>query len=244
MAKKIVITSGKGGVGKTTVCCNLGVQLARRGLRVLICDLDFGLNNVDVALGIENMVSYDVIDAIEGKCRARQTLVKHPRYPTLYALGSNRIPKDYVSPQAVKVVLEALSPQFDFMLIDSPAGIDEGFHRAVNCADEALIVTTPRLFSMRDADRVFGILQSYRIPEVGLVVNMMRSDLLKRGETLTAEEISASLRLPVRAVIEEDDRLLLESVCERSRAFRLLSEYYACPPRRGGVIATWGNKQR
>ena len=105
MARKIVITSGKGGVGKTTVCCNLGVQLARRGYRVIICDLDFGLNNVDVALGVENRASYDVSDAVEGRCRPRQVLVQHPRYPTLFVVSSNRVPERYVSPQAIRLIL-------------------------------------------------------------------------------------------------------------------------------------------
>ena len=124
MARKIVITSGKGGVGKTTVCCNLGVQFAKRGYRVVVCDLDFGLNNVDVVLGVENLAVYDVSDAVEGRCRASQALVRHPRYATLYSLSSNRISERYISPQAIRLVLETLSPRFDFILIDSPAGID------------------------------------------------------------------------------------------------------------------------
>ncbi|MDE6677321.1 MAG: P-loop NTPase, partial [Clostridia bacterium] len=158
MARKIVITSGKGGVGKTTVCCNLAVQLAKAGNRVIICDLDFGLNNVDVVLGTENLAIYDVLDAVEGRCRPRQALVRHPRYPTLYSLASNRVSERYVSPQAVRLVLDSLAPQFDYIFIDSPAGIEDGFHRAASCAEEALLVTTPHISAMRDADRVSGIL--------------------------------------------------------------------------------------
>ncbi len=226
MARKIVITSGKGGVGKTTVCCNLAVQLAKAGNRVIVCDLDFGLNNVDVVFGTENLAIYDVLDAVEGRCRPRQALVRHPRYPTLYALASNRISERYVSPQAVRLVLEALSPQFDYIFIDSPAGIEDGFHRAASCADEALLVTTPHISAMRDADRVSGILKSYRFREVGLVINMVRKDWTRRGEILTPSEISSALRLPLVAVVPEEDKLFLDNICERSRAFRALSAYF------------------
>ncbi len=237
MARKIVVTSGKGGVGKTTVCCNLAIQLARRGNRVIVCDLDFGLNNVDVVLGVEDLAVYDITDAIEGRCRARQALVHHPRYPTLFTLPSNRVCDRYISPQAVRLVLDSLAPQFDYILLDSPAGIEDGFHRAASCAEEALLVTTPHISSVRDADRVAGLLLGYRFRALGLVVNLMRRDLMRRREVPTAEEISRSLHLPVRAVIPEDDKLLLENLSERSRAFRLLAESLerdGAPHKKGG----------
>lgn len=227
MARRIVFTSGKGGVGKTTVCCNLAVQLAKAGYRVTVCDLDFGLNNADVVLGTENLAVYDVLDAVEGRCRPRQALVRHPRYPTLYALASNRVLDRYVSPQAVRLVLEALSPQFDYILIDSPAGIEDGFHRAASCAEEALLVTTPHISAMRDADRVSGILKSYRFSEVGLVINMVRKDFARRGEILSPDEISTALRLPLVAVVPEEDKLFLDNIYDRSRAFRALGSYFA-----------------
>ncbi len=226
MARKIVITSGKGGVGKTTVTANLGVQLAKMGYRVIICDLDFGLNNIDVVLGVENLATYDMVDAVEGRCRAKQALVRHPRYPTLYSLASNRVSERYISPQAVRLILDSLSPQFDFILIDSPAGIDDGFHRAAACAEEALLVTTPHISAMRDASRVAVMLRSYRLSGVGLVVNMVRSDLVRRGELLTPEEISETLKVNLRAVIPEEDKIFLDNVTERFRAFRLLAEYF------------------
>ena len=227
MARKIVITSGKGGVGKTTVCCNLAVQLARLGFRVVVCDLDFGLNNVDVVLGTENLVLYDLLDAVEGRCRPKQALVRHPRYPTLHCLSSNRVSQRYISPQAVRLVLDALSPQFDFVLIDSPAGIEDGFHRAASCADEALLVTTPHISAMRDADRVSGILKSYRFDSVGLVVNLVRKDLARKGEILAPDEIAAALRTPIAAVITEEDRFFLDNISDRSRAFRTLAAVMA-----------------
>ena len=226
MARKIVITSGKGGVGKTTVTANLGVQLAKNGYRVVVCDLDFGLNNIDVVLGVENLATFDVVDAVEGRCRPKQALVRHPRYPTLYSLASNRVSDRYVSPQAVRLILDSLSPQFDFILIDSPAGIDDGFHRAVACAEEALLVTTPHISAMRDAARVATMLKGYRLARVGLVVNMVRSDLVKRGEILTPEEISESLKVPLTAIVPEEDRIFLDNVTDRFRAFRLLAGFY------------------
>ena len=223
MARKIVITSGKGGVGKTTLCCNLGVQLARRGYRVIVCDLDFGLNNADVVLGVENRALYDISDAVEGRCRPRQALVAHPRYPTLFSLTSNRVLERYVSAQAVRLVLEALSPQFDFVLIDSPAGIEDGFHRAAACAEEALLVTTPHISALRDADRVAGILSGYRFSFSGLVVNLVRRER-RRGELLSPEEIAATLRLPLVASLPEDDKVFSENIIVKSRAFRTLAE--------------------
>ncbi|HJA95739.1 MAG TPA: septum site-determining protein MinD [Firmicutes bacterium] len=231
-ARKIVVTSGKGGVGKTTVCCNLGVQLARQGRRVIVCDLDFGLNNADVVLGVENRALYDVLDAIEGRCRPKQALVTHPRYPALSVLSSGRTLERYVSPQAIRLILDTLAPQFDYILIDSPAGIEEGFHRAASCAEEALLVTTPHISALRDADRVAGILKSYRFSRVGLVVNRVRKDFFRRGEILAPAEIADLLRIPLAAVIAEEDKVQLDNVVSRSRTFRALAEACEQAPER------------
>lgn len=226
MARKIVITSGKGGVGKTTVTANLGVQLAKSGYRVIVSDLDFGLNNVDVVLGVENLAVYDIVDAVEGRCRPKQALVRHPRYPTLFSLASNRMTDRYVSPQAIRLILDSFSAQFDYILIDSPAGIEEGFHRAAACAEEALLVTTPHISAMRDADKVTGMLRSYKLNRVGLAVNMVRKDFIKHGDTLSPDEIAEILHLPLTVVIPEEDKLFLDNVAERSRAFRILANFY------------------
>ena len=232
-ARKIVITSGKGGVGKTTVCCNLGVQLARQGRRVIVCDLDFGLNNADVVLGVENRAMYDILDAVEGRCRPKQALVTHPRFPALSVLSSGHTLDRYVSPQAIRLILDSLAPQFDYILIDSPAGIEDGFHRAASCAEEALLVTTPHISALRDADRVAGILKSYRFTRAGLVVNRMRKDFFRRGEILAPAEIADLLRLPLAAVITEEDRVLLDNVVFRSHAFRALADACERAPERG-----------
>lgn len=223
MARKIVVTSGKGGVGKTTVAANLAAQLARRGQRVILCDADFGLNNVDVATGVENLVTYDIIDVVEGRCRAKQALVKHPKYGNLFVLASSHsAPERYVSPQAVKVVLETLAPQFDFILIDCPAGIDEGFHRAVATADEAIVVTTPHISAIRDADKVITVLKSYHLNELSIVINMLRGDLLLSGDCLTPKEIQELLKIPLLGVLPEDYGIYGGNLAEHA-AFKVLT---------------------
>lgn len=232
MARKIVVTSGKGGVGKTTVTCNLAVQLARRGLRVVVCDLDLGLNNVDVTLGVERLCMYDVVDAVEGRCRPKQALVRHPRFPTLYVLSSEKGGERYVSPQAVRLVLDSFAPLFDFVLIDSPAGIDEGFHRAAACAEEAILVTTPHISALRDADKVAGILKNYRFASVQLVVNAVRKDFARKGEILLPEELASALKVPLLGAIPEEDKLFLENIVVRSRPFRQLAERVLSPKRK------------
>ena len=224
MARKIVITSGKGGVGKTTVAVNLAAQLSKKGQRVVLCDGDFGLNNVDVAAGVENLVSYDIIDAIEGRCRAKQALVKHPRYGNLYLLtSSHSSPERYVSPQAVKVVLDALAPNFDFILIDCPAGIDDGFHRAVATADEAIVVTTPHISALRDADKIITMLKSYRLTELSVAVNMLRGDLLLSGDCLSPKEIAELLKTPLLGVLPEEYHIYGGDLTDIHPAFKMLA---------------------
>lgn len=205
MARKIVITGGKGGVGKTTVAVYLAAQLAKKGKRVVVCDADFGLNNVDVLAGVESLVDYDIVDVIEGRCRAKQALVQHPLYSNFYILTSRQAtPERYVSPQAMKVVLEGISSQFDFILIDSPAGMDDGFHRAVAVADEAIVVTTAQVSALRDADKVITALKGYRLEEIYLIINCMRGDLLLSGECFSPKDISELLKVPLIGVLPDE----------------------------------------
>ena len=248
MARKIVVTSGKGGVGKTTIAVNLSAQLAKKGYRVILCDADFGLNNVDVAAGVENLVTYDIVDVIEGRCRAKQALVRHPQYPNLHILTSrNAAPERYVSPQAVKLVLDTLAPQFDFIFIDCPAGIDEGFHRAVATADEAIVVTTPHISALRDADKVISLLKSYRLENLFLVVNKLRGDLLVSGESLTPKSIEELLRVPILGLLPAEDGVQegeLSHPAFRMLANNLVSErkkYYDVTKKYGGFF---GNLRR
>ena len=224
MARKIVVSSGKGGVGKTTIAVNLAAQLAKRGQRVVLCDADLGLNNVDVAAGVETLACYDVVDVIEGRCRAKQALIQHPKYSNLHILTSGHsAPERYVSPQALKVVLETLTPQFDFILIDSPAGIDEGFHRAVATADEALVVTTPHLSALRDADKVITMLKSYHLNGVSVVVNMLRGELVLSGECLAPKDIEAVLISQIIGVLPEEYVIYSGGITEIHPAFKTLA---------------------
>ena len=234
MARKIVITSGKGGVGKTTVAANLGMCLSAMGERVILADADFGLNNIDVVCGVENLCPYDIVDAIEGRCRPRQALARHPQYPNLFVLASNHTdPQKYISPQAVRLILDQLAPRFDFILIDSPAGIEGGFHRAAAAADEALVVTTPHISSLRDADKVIGVLQSYRLKSIDLVINMVRGDLVVDGEILSPREISEVLKLPLIGIIPQEDGIFLGKEGKApSKAFRVLAGNILCHTRK------------
>lgn len=224
MARKIVVTSGKGGVGKTTVAAYLATQLAKRGKSVVLCDADFGLNNVDVVCGVEHFVTYDVVDVIEGKCRAKQALVRHPDFSNLYVLTScHSAPERYVSPQSLKIVLDALAPQFDFILIDCPAGVDEGFHRAVACADEAIVVTTPHVSAIRDADKVITLLKSYRLATLNLVINKVRGELLVFGDCLTPHEIEELLKVPILGLLPDEYRIGAGAFANIHPAFKTLA---------------------
>ncbi|MBQ8685569.1 MAG: septum site-determining protein MinD [Clostridia bacterium] len=224
MARKIVVTSGKGGVGKTTVAACLSAQLAKKGQRVVLCDADFGLNNVDVVTGVENLITYDIVDVIEGRCRAKQALVRHPDFYNLHILTSiHSAPERYISPQSLKLVLDALSPQFDYIFIDCPAGVDEGFHRAVASADEALVVTTPHVSALRDADKAITLLKSYELNSVSVVINKVRGELLAVGESLTPSEIEELLKTPVIGVLPEEYSIFGGEFSKTHPAFKLLA---------------------
>ncbi len=230
MARKIVITSGKGGVGKTTVCANLGVALALKQQRVCLIDADIGLNNLDVVMNVENKVIYDVLDVIRGKCRPKQALVKDLNLDNLYVLPSTKGGhNDITSEEFMKVVL-GLDKLFDYILIDCPAGVDLGFHRAVLSADEAIVVTTPNLSSIRDADKTIGNLLTYHLSSVGLVVNMIRGDLVVSGDMLSAEDVVKLLRVEALGIIPCDDEITLANATtaqfdiKSSKAFSSLAD--------------------
>lgn len=210
MARKIVVTSGKGGVGKTTLVASLGMALARRGERVIVFDADFGLNSLDVACGVEGRVTYDIVDVIEGKCRAKQALVKHPKMANLYVLTSRRAEMEkYVSAQSLKAVLDGLQAEFDYIMVDCPAGLGDGFHRAVAPCDEAIVVVEPHIASIRDADKTVAVLKSYALQSVWLAVNRVRGDLVAGGKQLAADEIASVLKTPLIGVIPETEEWLL-----------------------------------
>lgn len=204
--RKIVVTSGKGGVGKTTVTATLGRKLALAGYKVVLVDGDVGLNNLDVVTGIERRVVYDVGDVLQGRCRVFQALVCDSESPAKILPSS----KDCgaITAQAFRGVVDSLS-EFDFVIVDCPAGIEHGFHRAVSACDEALVVTTPSASAIRDADKVMGLLASYRLKDVSLVVNRVRSDMIARGEMLTASEVGSLLHVVPVGVIPDDDMITL-----------------------------------
>jgi len=228
MARKIVITSGKGGVGKTTVCANLGLHLAEMGLRVVMLDVDIGLNNLDVIMGVENKVVFDLVDVIENKCRSKQALIQDFYISNLYTLPSvHSYNASRVTGEGIKQVIAGLDVFFDYILIDCPAGVDAPFHRAVYGADEAIVVVTPHLSSLRDADKVLNILVGYNIRSVSLVVNRVRGDLILEREIMNTAEISEMLSSNLIGAIPEDDNLanglLRKNTSEAYRAFELLA---------------------
>ena len=207
MARVIVVTSGKGGVGKTTVTAGLGRALAKRGKRVVLMDADLGLNNLDVVLDAESRVVYDILDVVENRCRPRQALVEDLLVSGLYILpGASYDDGEKIGGQNLRAVIHALIPSFDFIFIDCPAGIEAGFHRAVAAADEALIVTTPHVSALRDADKVVAIVKSYGI-KAGLVINRARGDMILGQEQLGCEDISELLQLVPVGVLPEDDAI-------------------------------------
>ena len=227
MARKIVITSGKGGVGKTTVTANLGIQLAYRGFKVVLVDADVGLNNLDVVMGVENKVSYDLMDVLDGRCKISQALIRDALYQNLYVLPSTRTGgKKKITSAEFKLVVDKLRSA-DFVLIDCPAGIDVGFHRAVTAATEACVVVTPALSSVRDSDKVLSLLGSYKLESVGLIINRIRPDLVARGDMISAGDIARLLRAPISGIIPEDDKIglcmSLGYVKDRSSAGRAFS---------------------
>ncbi len=211
MSRTIVITSGKGGVGKTTVTANLGMTLAKMGYRVALVDGDFGLRNLDLLLGLENRVVYTAVEVLAGECRLDQALVRDKRQPGLVLLPATQNRKaEMITPNHMKWMIGELANQFDFVLIDSPAGIEMGFKNAIAAAKEALVVTTPEISAVRDADRVVGLLESSGIP-AQLIVNRLRPIMVEASEMMSVEDVSEILSLPLIGVVPEDERVITSS---------------------------------
>ena len=167
MGEVIVITSGKGGVGKTTTTANIGIGLSRLGKKVMVIDTDLGLRNLDVVLGLENRIVYNIVDVIEGSCRLKQALIKDKRFPELYLLPSAQTKdKTSISPEQMKKLIEDIRDDFDYILLDCPAGIEQGFQNAIAGADRAIVVTTPEVSAIRDADRILGLLEASDVTEI------------------------------------------------------------------------------
>ncbi len=208
-SRVIVITSGKGGVGKTTVTANLGVALAKMGRKVLAIDTDIGLRNLDMILGLENRIVYDIVDVVEGRVPPEKAFVKDKRGLTLYLLPAAQTKdKEAVKPEQLQNLVDDVRDKFDYILIDSPAGIEGGFKTAATPADEALVVTNPEVSSVRDADRIIGLLEVMEKKKIQLVVNRLRPHQVKKGEMLSVEDIEEILQIPKVGIIPEEEKMV------------------------------------
>ena len=208
MGKVIVVTSGKGGVGKTTVLANLGIMIATSGRSVCLVDADVGLNNLDVVLGVENRIVYDLIDCIEGKCRTSQALLENPLVPNLFVLPCCKIYENkHIEIERFDEVINEIKNSFDYILIDCPAGIGSGFYMSIRPADEAMVVVTPHIASIRDADKVINLLKSNQFKEIKLVVNRIKRDRVLKREMLSVDDVEELLGERVVGIIPESDEL-------------------------------------
>ncbi len=210
MSEVIVITSGKGGVGKTTTTANVGTGLAMLNKKVVMIDTDIGLRNLDVVLGLENRIVFNLVDVIEGKCRVKQALIKHKKYPDLCLLPSAQTrDKDSVTPEQMKKLVEELKKEFDYILLDCPAGIEQGFRNAIAGADRALVVTTPEVSAIRDADRIIGLLEANEMKKIDLIINRIRIDMVKRGDMLSVKDVCDILAINLIGVVPDDENIVI-----------------------------------
>lgn len=212
MGEVIVVTSGKGGVGKTTSTANVGTGLAKLDKKVVLIDTDIGLRNLDVVMGLENRIVYNLVDVIEGNCRIKQALIKDKRYPNLYLLPSAQTrDKSAVTPEQMKKLCEDLKTEFDYILMDCPAGIEQGFKNAIAGADRALVVTTPEVSAVRDADRIIGLLEANEMKQTQLIINRIRMDLVKRGEMMSADDVVEILAVDLVGVVPDDENIVIST---------------------------------
>lgn len=212
MGEVIVITSGKGGVGKTTTSANVGCGLAIAGKNVVLIDADIGLRNLDVVMGLENRIVYDLVDVVEGKCRLKQALIKDKRYPNLTLLAAAQTKdKSAVSPEQMVKLCESLREEHDYIIIDCPAGIEQGFQNAIAGADRAIVVATPEVSSVRDADRIVGLLEATEIKNIRLILNRLRPDMIKRGEMMTIDDVVDILAIEVLGLVPDDESIVVST---------------------------------
>lgn len=208
----LTITSGKGGVGKTTTTANLGTALAQLGQKVAVIDADIGLRNLDVVMGLEKRIVYDIVDVVEGRCRIRQALIKDKRFPELYLLPAAQTrDKSAINPAQMRLLCEHLKTEFDFVIIDCPAGIEQGFKNAIAGADQVIIVTTPEVSAVRDADRVIGLVESVGLPSPRLILNRIRPELVKRGEMMTQDDVIEILAVELIGVVPDDESIVIST---------------------------------
>ncbi|MCX7828333.1 MAG: septum site-determining protein MinD [Thermanaerothrix sp.] len=208
----VVVTSGKGGVGKTTTTANLAVALAKMGRRVVAIDGDIGLRNLDLVMGLENRIVYTLVDVVEGACRLNQAMVKDKRVDNLYMIPAAQTrTKDAVSAEQMEGLCSELRQDFDYVLVDSPAGIEAGFRNAAHGADEALVVTTPEVSAVRDADRIIGLLESMGKSPIRLVINRIRPHMVKKKDMLSVEDVLEVLAVDLIGVVPDDESVVTSS---------------------------------
>ncbi|MDC3412468.1 septum site-determining protein MinD [Aquibacillus sp. 3ASR75-11] len=212
MGEAIVITSGKGGVGKTTTTANLGTALALMEKKVCLIDTDIGLRNLDVVMGLENRIIYDIVDVMKGKCKLNQALIKDKRFECLFLLpAAQTSDKSDLTPEGMEDIVDNLKQDYDYILIDCPAGIEQGYKNAVAGADKAIVVTTPEKSSVRDADRIIGLLEKEDIEPPHLIVNRIRNHMVKNGDMLDVDEIVQILSIDLLGIVADDDEVIKAS---------------------------------
>lgn len=212
MGEVIVITSGKGGVGKTTTTANLGSALALAGKKVALVDMDIGLRNLDVVMGLENRIVYDVVDVVEERCKLRQALIKDKRFNELFLLPAAQTrDKSAVNEEQMIDLTRKLKSEFDYILIDCPAGIEQGFKNAIVGADRAIVVTTAEISAIRDADRIIGLLDSSSIKNPELIINRIRPNMIRKGEMMDIEDIVELLSIDLIGVIPDDEYIITQT---------------------------------
>ncbi len=210
--KVITITSGKGGVGKTTTTANLGTALAALGKKVAVVDADIGLRNLDVVLGLENRIVYDLVDVIEGRARLKQALIRDKRFPELSLLPAAQTrDKNAVNPEQMTDLSQQLAQDFDFVIIDSPAGIEQGFRNAIAGANQVLLVTVPEVSAVRDADRIIGLVEAAELPTPQLIINRIKPAMVRRGDMMSVADVTEILAVGVIGVVPEDDSVVIST---------------------------------
>lgn len=212
MGEVIVITSGKGGVGKTTTSANIGTGLAMQGKKVVVIDADIGLRNLDVVMGLENRIVFDIVDVVHGVCKTRQALIKDKRRPNLFLLPAAQTKdKSAINEQQMRDLCNELKEEFDYVIVDCPAGIEQGFKNAIAGADRALVVSTPEVSAVRDADRIIGLLEAAEIYDPMLIVNRIRMDMVRRGDMMNIEDMKDILAIDLIGVIPDDEAIVVST---------------------------------
>ncbi|NLL17920.1 MAG: septum site-determining protein MinD [Clostridia bacterium] len=212
MGEVIVVTSGKGGVGKTTTTANIGTGLAVMGNKVVLVDTDIGLRNLDVVMGLENRIVYDIVDVVTGNCRLKQALIKDKRFEDLFLLPAAQTKdKTAVSEEQMRELTQQLKEEFDYVIIDCPAGIEQGFKNAIAGAQRAIVVTTPEVAAVRDADRIIGLLEAALLAEPKLIVNRLRPSMVKKGDMMDIDDMIEILAIELLGVVPEDEAIVIST---------------------------------